>query len=115
MNKWYVIYKTHYLFNFAGGYTARLLFPGVLLQQAPFPDNECTVQITFYAYINIFYLFTQALFLSQLLLTFNIYHQGPLNRGWKFVKTKAFLKSVYRVTVDYHLSRPPPSRLVHRN
>ena len=40
--------------------------------------------------------------MSQLLLTSNIYH--PLNGGWKFVKTKAFLKVVCRVTVDYHLS-----------
>ena len=31
-----------------------------------------------------------------------------------FVKTKALLKVEYRVTVDYHLSRPPPSRLVHK-
>ena len=51
--------------------------------------------------------------MSQLLLTSNIYH--PLNGGWKFVKTKAFLIVVYRVTVDYNLSRSPPSRLVHRN
>ena len=49
----------------------------------------------------------------QLLLTSNVYR--PLSGGWKFVKTKAFLKVVYRVTVDYHLSRPHPSRLVHRN
>ena len=49
----------------------------------------------------------------QLLLTSNVYH--PLSGGWKFVKTKASLKVVYGVTVDYHLSRPPPSRLVHRN
>ena len=26
------------------------------------------------------------------------------------MKTKALLKVEYRVTVDYHLSRPPPSR-----
>ena len=51
--------------------------------------------------------------MSHLLLTSNIYH--PINGGWKFVKTKAFLKVVCRVTVDYHLSGPPPSRLVHRN
>ena len=49
--------------------------------------------------------------MSQLLLTSNIYH--PLNGGWKFVKTEAFLKVVCKVTVDYHLSRPPP-RLVHK-
>ena len=49
----------------------------------------------------------------QFLLTSNVYH--PLSGGWKFVKTKAFLKVVYRVMEDYHLPRPPPSRLVHRN
>ena len=49
----------------------------------------------------------------QLSLTSNIYY--PLNGGWKFVNTKAFLKVVYRVTVDCHFSRLPPSRLVHRN
>ena len=37
-----------------------------------------------------------------------MYH--PLDGGWKFVKTKALLKVEYRVTVDYHLCRPPPSR-----
>ena len=52
--------------------------------------------------------------MAQLLLTAsNTYH--PLNGGWKFVRTKAFLKVVCRVTVDFHLSGPPPSRLVHRN
>ena len=51
--------------------------------------------------------------MSQLLLTSSVYH--PLSGGWKFVKTKAFLKVVYRETVYYHLSRPPPSRLAHRN
>ena len=56
---------------------------------------------------------SQALLMYQLLLTSNVYH--PLSGGWKFVKTKAFLKVVYRVTVDYHLSRPPPSCLEHRN
>ena len=44
--------------------------------------------------------------MSQLL---HPYH--PLNGGWKFVKTKALLKIEYRVTVDYHLSRPPPPPL----
>ena len=50
----------------------------------------------------------------QLLLTSNVYH--PLN-AWRVevCEDKAFLKVVYRVTVDCHLSRPPPSRLVHRN
>ena len=51
--------------------------------------------------------------MSHLLLTSNIYHS--LNGGWKFVKTKAFIKVARRVTVDYHLSGPPPFRLVHRN
>ena len=34
--EYYVIYKTYYLFNLVGGYTARLLVPGVLLQLALF-------------------------------------------------------------------------------
>ena len=50
---------------------------------------------------------------SVVLLTSKVYH--PLSGGWNFVKTKAFLKVVYRVTVDYHLSQPPPPSLVHRN
>ena len=53
--------------------------------------------------------------MSHLLLTSNIYMYHPLNGEWKFVKTKAFLKVVCRVAVDYHLSGPPPSRLVHGN
>ena len=43
--------------------------------------------------------------MSQLLHL--MYHS--LDGGWKFVKTKAFLKVEYRVTVGYHPSRPPPS------
>ena len=42
--------------------------------------------------------------MSQLLLTSSVYH--PLSGEWKFVKTKAFLKVVYRETVYYRLSRP---------
>ena len=30
-------------------HAARILVPGVLLQQALFPELECVVQITFYA------------------------------------------------------------------
>ena len=45
MNKYYVIYKTYYLFNHVGGYmhAARILVPGVLLQQALFPELECRI------------------------------------------------------------------------
>ena len=44
-----VIDKTYYLFNLVGGHTARILVPGVVLQQALFPDLECAVQNNFHA------------------------------------------------------------------
>ena len=47
MKEYYVIYKTYYLFNLVGDYTARILVPGVLLQQALFADLECAVQFLF--------------------------------------------------------------------
>ena len=58
--------------------TARMLVPGVLLQQALFPDLECAVQI------HIVFIYASTVHVQ--------YMCHPLNGEWKFVKMKAFLK-----------------------